>query len=488
MKLKLNEHSDDSIAIDDDEEKPYWVRTDVSGDVGTSRMLLLHSIPAALGAEIIGPISREDKKAFELSQLMQNEYLVALFPLAGGEVSQRGVVATEGTLRPSGRYTGGVPQFNVPRYSQRTLKISIYFAYFLFLLCGVGFQIQFSSITSAIIYFQHLYGPSIFRIFVAAFNIPLLPILLLQLKYDRRLDRLLGSSIAFRIRIYGSMLICTAALYGIPWLGQPLPLITGLVCWMGIFNAVGTGAYFALVSQFPIKTPIFWAVGQRLSTGLILGFQFLLIRPSLSEDSENMYYFFCCATVSFLGVVFAYILMNLPVTEYQLIARDEQIMAAKYPDSRANKVSKFQLLKVVWPTTLAGALILFSDIAVTSVFTYFPSETSNENLPLILLYISYFSDFAGRQLVLLPFQLVWNQPSELIAALLRFLFVPASLAYIKIDCFRSDWALYVFVGVFSVMGGYIRTMVFTIGPQVVHLGQRAEVSLILNLGDRKSVV
>jgi len=123
-------------AFCEDEEKPYWVRTDVSGDVGTSRMLLLHSIPAALGAEIIGPISREDKKAFELSQLMQNEYLVALFPLAGGEVSQRGVVATEGTLRPSGRYTGGVPQFNVPRYSQRTLKISIYFAYFLFLLCG----------------------------------------------------------------------------------------------------------------------------------------------------------------------------------------------------------------------------------------------------------------------------------------------------------------------------------------------------------------
>jgi hypothetical protein len=113
-----------------------------------------------------------------------------------------------------------------------------------------------------------------------------------------------------------------------------------------------------------------------------------------------MYYFFCCATVSFLGVVFAYILMNLPVTEYQLIARDEydhafehsffwifspeglhrQIMAAKYPDSRANKVSKFQLLKVVWPTTLAGALILFSDIAVTSVFTYFPSETSTVSL------------------------------------------------------------------------------------------------------------
>jgi len=44
-----------------------------------------------------------------------------------------------------------------------------------------------------------------------------------------------------------------------------------------------------------------------------------------------MYYFFCCATVSFLGVVFAYILMNLPVTEYQLIARDEYDMLLSIP-------------------------------------------------------------------------------------------------------------------------------------------------------------
>jgi hypothetical protein len=142
--------------------------------------------------------------------------------------------------------------------------------------------------------------------------------------------------------------------------------------------------------------------------------------------------------------------------------------------------------------TLAISLILPEDNSVLILYNW------------VLYNCSFAKISQPSHPVLLPFQLVWNQPSELIAALLRFLFVPgmlmeqapemqcgrnlicsntaASLAYIKIDCFRSDWALYVFVGVFSVMGGYIRTMVFTIGPQVVHLGQRAEVSLILNLG------
>jgi hypothetical protein len=211
--------------------------------------------------------------------------------------------------------------------------------------------------------------------------------------------------------------------------------VHSLVALLGIFNAVATGAYFSLVSVFPIKTPvrgagssgrynvalrccadaatflgslqIFWAVGQRLSTALILGIQFLLLTPSLSEESENMYYFLSCATVSALGVVMAFILMNLPATSYQLLARDEYVsflcfvdvvrlcacavacvfswlsefgsecrqIREELEDSGLHvKVSKWELLKTVWPTTLAGGLILFADVAVVTTFTYFPSS------------------------------------------------------------------------------------------------------------------
>jgi hypothetical protein len=149
---------------------------------------------------------------------------------------------------------------------------------------------------------------------------------------------------------------------------------------------------------------IFWAVGQRLSTALILGIQFLLLTPSLSEESENMYYFLSCATVSLLGVIMAFILMNLPATTYQLLARDEypsphsrfvcrcrvcrvcrvthgghdcrQIREEMEQCGMQAKVSKWELLKKVWPTTLAGGLILFADVAVVTTFTYFPSAQS----------------------------------------------------------------------------------------------------------------
>ena len=95
--------------------------------------------------------------------------------------------------------------------------------------------------------------------------------------------------------------------------------------------------------------------------------------------------------------------------------------------------------------------------------------TDNSNIALILIYISYFGDFAGRQLTLLPKKVVWNQTSHLISAIFRFLWVPGIVVYIKQDYWWNDWFVYVFIGTFAVIGGYIRTLIFTIGPQVVSL-------------------
>ncbi len=89
--------------------------------------------------------------------------------------------------------------------TDRQIQISSYVAYFLFLICGVrtnsswlseyigtisltvfkhctlkiGYQIQFSAVTSAIVYFKDLYGPSIFRIIVGGMLLPLSLFLLL---------------------------------------------------------------------------------------------------------------------------------------------------------------------------------------------------------------------------------------------------------------------------------------------------------------------
>jgi len=119
---------------------------------------------------------------------------------------------------------------------------------------------------------------------------------------------------------------------------------------------------------------------------------------------------------------------------------------------------------------------------VTTSLTYVPSASGNHNLALILVYITYFSDFAGRQATIIPFRLVRNQVAELIAACIRFLWVPGILLYIKVPGWQNDWVAYVFIAINSIIGGYVRTLVFTIGPRAVALENRPKVSLILNLG------
>ncbi len=138
-----------------------------------------------------------------------------------------------------------------------------------------------------------------------AFNAPLLPILLLQLKFDQKIDVRFGSLVCktlllsslvhlrntlgddrdyffmqqtFRLRIFITMMVCSGILYVLPWLDKSLAVfiwygasknnattfvtdpyyytLNSLVALLGIFNGIGTGAYFALVSVFPIKTPV----------------------------------------------------------------------------------------------------------------------------------------------------------------------------------------------------------------------------------------
>ena len=81
----------------------------------------------------------------------------------------------------------------------------------------------------------------------------------------------------------------------------------------------------------------------------------------------------------------------------------------------------------------------------------------------------------------MPKKVVWNQTSHLISAIFRFLWVPGIVVYIKQDYWWNDWFVYVFIGTFAVIGGYIRTLIFTIGPQVVSLEVILSRSLFLSL-------
>lgn len=374
------------------------------------------------------------------------------------------------------------------------MRITTFLSYFLFLCCGIGYQIQFTSVTSAVVYFRNLYGPSIIRIFVAAFNAPLLFVLVAQLLTDKTMDRLLGSNLTYRVRIISSMVTCTAFIALLPLVASQFVLLVGLVGLLGIFNGIANGAYQGLVTIFPLQTTIFWSIGQRVATACVLCIQFFLFDPNKGTFTSVMGYYESCAVISLFGVICYIILSFLPSATERLKDRNRQLRYAQAlekqkrflgtsPTMSARAKQVVSQLLVVWPTAIAGFLILFSDVAVLTALTYFPSSDNNSNLPLILLYISYFGDFIGRQATLLPriLQPVRNQVTELIAAVFRFAFIPITMFYINEPWFHSDYASYVFIGVFAILGGYIRTLIYSVGPQSVSVENRPSVSLILNI-------
>ncbi|KAL6057858.1 hypothetical protein QOT17_015208 [Balamuthia mandrillaris] len=484
---------------------------------------LVFAVTGVLGQfEVLGPTNKHDRRLFQQGQ-REATARVSAFPCVEDEQAHEGAVdETTGLLAPTGAEEEVLQlrtlSFKKNVFSHRAVELTQYLAYLCFFICGVGYQIQFSSITSAVVYFKALYGSSILRIFIGAFNAPLLPILVGQIYFDHKIDQRFGSLNTFRIRLLITLVICTAILFAIPWAATPLGLVVSLVAVMGLFNGIANGAYFALVSVFPTKTPIFWSLGQRTCTVLILGTQLFIVDPSSTDQKDNDIFFIICASVSAVGILSFLILIHLTATRFLLTARDRRTLlckqrqalqhkSAKMIQQSANvqrvnsdgakdaesqspfsslklseKVTTVSLLRSVWLTVLSGMLILFSDVGVITALTYMPSSMGKKDIALILLYINYFGDFIGRQATLIPKRIVWNQISLLVASCIRVLFVPWSVFYIMTDYFVNDWFLFVMMALYAIMGGYIRTLVFIIGPQVVSLDRRPQVSLWLNVG------
>eukprot|EP00003_Mantamonas_plastica_P012273 TRINITY_DN221_c3_g2_i2.p1 TRINITY_DN221_c3_g2~~TRINITY_DN221_c3_g2_i2.p1 ORF type:complete len:152 (-),score=36.85 TRINITY_DN221_c3_g2_i2:1058-1513(-) len=75
------------------------------------------------------------------------------------------------------------------------------FVYLCFLVCGVGMSMGWYSISTGVSYFASKYGPDIYRQFLAAYNIPALPLLIAQTKYDVLVDGKFGSLTAYTFRV-----------------------------------------------------------------------------------------------------------------------------------------------------------------------------------------------------------------------------------------------------------------------------------------------
>lgn len=84
-------------------------------------------------------------------------------------------------------------------------RLFLWSSYFLFFVCGIGYQIQFAALMTSILYFENelpQVGKALFRVFVGAFNLPLFPMLLLQLQFDEWIDFKLGTKVRPSFSVY----------------------------------------------------------------------------------------------------------------------------------------------------------------------------------------------------------------------------------------------------------------------------------------------
>ena len=92
----------------------------------------------------------------------------------------------------------------------------------LFFVCGLGSSLCYISILSSLVYFQSQYGDNSFVYLNLAVYLPLLPVSIVQARYDQLYDEHYGSASAFLFRGVVGYAICVGAMAAVP-------LRTGLV-------------------------------------------------------------------------------------------------------------------------------------------------------------------------------------------------------------------------------------------------------------------
>jgi hypothetical protein len=117
-------------------------------------LVMLHPMPGTLGAEIIGPISAEDRRVFHLNQKLRKKRINAVMGAAAAARAPPGTLSVPATTKAGKREgtaagAGGEgtdseevidEETKLTRsrlYNKRSLKLSTHLAYFLFLMCGV---------------------------------------------------------------------------------------------------------------------------------------------------------------------------------------------------------------------------------------------------------------------------------------------------------------------------------------------------------------
>jgi len=161
-----------------------------------------------------------------------------------------------------------------------------------------------------------------------AYNVPVLPLLILQTLFDERFDAKYGSSRAYVFRLSISMVVMAGCLMIVIPRDQTLVLISAAL--VGMFDAVAFGTASQLFSMFPQACSGYYFIGSSLTSVVSIALTFATGFDKEEPSSASLTAFYVVAALFILiGLAAALTLIFSRIGRFYLEAKDAALAAAE---------------------------------------------------------------------------------------------------------------------------------------------------------------
>jgi hypothetical protein len=386
-----------------------------------------------------------------------------------------------------------------------------------FLMIGVGVAMCWTMLQCGISYFEGRYamGTKFYLAMVAAYNVPVLPLLLLQAALDRKYDVKYGAELTFQFRFMTGFLFLCGILCAIPFVEEYACLM--FVVFAGVMDSVAFGSAAQLFSMFPPRCGGYYFIGASLTSVLSLaitvGSGFAREDPP-SRSSVCVTYFLSAVVVA-LGLAATLILVrsdvgrrllrdktkldmeesqrDVPVRDLSSsLSNGEEALAAGNPE-RTGKTNRELFFHTLQAHIALGLTWLLSTF-VGSLVSLVPSQHHSSSLKLILVYVGMFSSLLGKQINALPIKLISSQHQLLTCTVVLGIYSLFYLFYIIQGRLRSDiegqqsyyftldWLIIPYVALFNIAAAYFSSQSYSMAARLIAApSDKAQNSALLGL-------
>jgi len=217
----------------------------------------------------------------------------------------------------------------------------------LFYVIGIGVSAGWTSVLACLVFYTETLGVNSFVFLNLAAYAPLLPITILQAKYDTHFDRKFGSSIlTYTFRGYIGFVINCITLGIIPWVSSSSSFTTTttttsstvLLCLITLLLGTASSVLFGTLQQ--MASFIYRSCG-RLQAALAAGYQssaILILFVSLgtgfgsSGSEQGLYaFYYACAGIVFLSGIAFHVLMKYSRDVVTSMSKRDSVINNKDP-------------------------------------------------------------------------------------------------------------------------------------------------------------